>query len=90
MDESLLPTHTTRAHTYDELCCRRKEIEAELNMQEQRLIGAAQQLIKPQNIVRTISSVVFDNVTNGFSLFEMFNQGWRWVQLAIRLIKRFT
>ncbi len=90
MADILLPSHTPKRLTYDELCRRRRGIEADIAQQELYLIDAAQQLISPQNIVKAISGIVMDNVAHGFSLFDMFNRGWRWVQLALRLIKRFT
>lgn len=90
MDEYLLTTPTTPKLSYDELCRKRRSIEKDIDIQEQHLADAARQLVAPRNIVKTISEVVFDNVTSGFSLFDIFNRGWSRLRMAMRLIKRIT
>lgn len=90
MEEYLPATTTTEKLSYEELCRQRRSIENEIAVQEQYLADAARQLIKPHNVIKAISGVVFDNVVSGFSLFDTFNNARRWLRMAMRLIRRFT
>lgn len=88
MNENLLPVTPYKKLTYDELCCLRRCVEQDIAVQQEVLTDVARKLITPQNVVSAISGVVFENMTSGFSLFDIFGRGTRWLRIAIRLLKR--
>lgn len=89
MNENLLSATTAPKITYDALCNQRRYLEQEIALQGEVLAQVVQQVITPHNIVKAVSGVVFDNITNGFSLVNVMGQGIHWLRIAKRFIKRF-
>ncbi len=84
---------TTTPHNvimdYDELSRRRRLLESDITQQEQHVITIARKIITPRNVVKSISGIAFNKALPKTSLISSINNGWQWIKLAARLLKRY-
>lgn len=80
-----------RGMSFDELRRRRRMLEAEVAIEEIRLIENVRKITQPLSIVRSVSSFAFNRFVNGFSLIDGIIYGFRsaswlsgWVRRLIR------
>ncbi len=84
-------TSLRRGMTFDELRRHRRMLEAEVAIEEVRLVESVQKMMRPFSIVRSVSSFAFNRFINGFSLVDGLIYGFRsaswlsgWVRRLIR------
>ena len=89
MEQNILPTTTDCINDYDDLAQQRRTLENEIAQQEERLTTMVKKLVTPQGIIKNITGYAINNAITRPSLFSSISNGWQWIRLAMRLIKRY-
>ena len=91
MEQDIITTTSSNniITNYDELTRRRRLLELDIEQQEQRMITIARKVITPHNIVKSISGIALNKALPKTSIIDSISNGWQWIKLATRILKRY-
>lgn len=89
MKKSIIRASSANTMNFDEIIRRRKMLEIDIAQQELRIMKTIQRNFTLRNAIKSISTYAVNNALPQFSIINTVNNGWQWLKLAIRLIKRY-
>ncbi len=89
MEENTSASPVIKGMTFEELRRRRRLLEAEAAIEELRLTECIRQITRPVSVARSVSSMAFGRLLNGFTVIDGLKYGFRSVKWLSRLMKRF-
>lgn len=89
MEQNISTSTHNKSVNYDELVALRKNIEQDISKQEMRIVTIIRNMATPHGLFKNIAEFAQKKAILQPSFLSTMSNGWQWIKLAIRLIKRF-